>query len=141
MSATNFLARNVLQALFGRGSNDFGGFTSAPDLHLAASTSTPTDAGGNFTEPGGGVNYSRLDVSASDFNDATLADPSLLDNSAALTFPTASGAGWGTITHVGLFDAASGGNLLVFYALTTSRTINDGDTLSFAAGEFDTTLA
>ncbi len=140
MSATNFLSRNVLQALFGRASNNFGGFASPPDLHLAASTSTPTDAGANFSEPGGGVNYARIDLTAGDFNDATLANPSVIDNSAALTFGTASGAGWGTITHVGVFDALTAGNLLIFYALTTPRTINSGDTLSFSAGDFDTNL-
>lgn len=140
MSATNFLSRNILNALFGRGSNDFGGFSSPPDLHLAASTSTPTDAGANFTEPGAGVAYARIDLVAGNFLDATLANPSLLENGSALTFATATGAGWGTITHVGIFDALTTGNLLLFYALTTARTINNGDTLSFAAGEFDTNL-
>lgn len=139
MTATNLLSQAVLNALFARTSS-LGAFTSPPDLHLAASTSTPTDAGANFTEPGAGVNYSRLDVSNTDFLDATLANPSLLENGAALTFPTASGAGWGVITHVGLFNAASGGDLLIFYALTVAQTINDANTLSFSAGEFETTL-
>lgn len=138
--ATNFLSRNILNALFGRGSDDFGGFASAPDLHLGASTSTPTQAGANFTEPGAGVSYARVDITASDFVNATLADPSLITTGAAVTFPEASGVGWGTITHVGIFDALTGGNLLIILPLTVSRTVNDGDTLSFAAGEIDINL-
>lgn len=138
MSLTNRAAQAFLNSFFGRTSN-FGAFASAPDLHLAASTTTPTEAGGNFTEPVGNA-YARLDITSSDFNDATLADPSALDNSSALTFVQASGGSWGTITHVGVYDALSGGNLLLSLALSVSRTIDDGDTLSFSAGEFDVTL-
>lgn len=144
MSFTNFLAKHVLQSLFGRTST-LGAFANAAtqlDLHLGASTTTPNEAGGNFTEPGAGVSYARLDISASDFLDATEADPSLIENSAALTFPAASGAGWGTITHIGVFSSDVGGtnNLLMVLALDTPRTINAGETLSFSAGELEFTL-
>lgn len=139
MTATNFLSQAILNALFGRTGN-FGAFSSAPDLHLGASTSTPTQGGGNFTEPGAGVSYARVDLSSSGFNDATLADPSVLDNSSAITFATASGVGWGTITHIGVFDALTGGNLLLIVPLTVATLINSGSTLSVAAGNLDTTL-
>ena len=54
-------------------------------------------------------------------------------NAASVNFPTPS-AGWGLVTHIGLSDASTAGNLLVCTALTTSKTINSGDTVSFAAG-------
>jgi hypothetical protein len=35
------------------------------------------------------------------------------------------------VTHVGLSDASTAGNMLICIALTTSKTINSGDTVSF----------
>jgi hypothetical protein len=61
-------------------------------------------------------------------------------NAAQETF-TASGGNWGTITHWGLYDAETNGNLLIYGALDASRTINDGDSLTFAAGAIDITAA
>ena len=54
-----------------------------------------------------------------------------LTNSGACTFPQATAA-WGTITAFGIFDDASGGNLLYYGNLTASKTINSGDQLTFA---------
>lgn len=56
-----------------------------------------------------------------------------ISNAAAVNFPTPS-AGWGTVTYWGLFDASTSGNLLICAALTASKTINSGDTVSFAIG-------
>jgi hypothetical protein len=43
----------------------------------------------------------------------------------------------GTITHLGLWDAASAGNFLWGGALTASKTQNDGDPFEFASGAID----
>ena len=59
---------------------------------------------------------------------------------AAVEFVTATGA-WGTVTHVGIFDAASSGNLIAWAALTTSKAVTSGDVFRFNAGELDVTLA
>lgn len=45
-----------------------------------------------------------------------------------------------TVTHVGLWDAATGGNFLWGGALDTSRTLNSGDTFRIAVGDLDVTL-
>jgi hypothetical protein len=55
-------------------------------------------------------------------------------------FPIAS-AGWGTITHFGILDASTVGNLLYHGALTTSKTIATSDQLKIAAGDISVTLA
>ena len=52
-------------------------------------------------------------------------------NSGSVAFPTAT-LNWGTVVAVGIFDAASGGNLLYFGTLTTSKAVDNGDTASFA---------
>lgn len=62
------------------------------------------------------------------------------DNSAAIEFPAATGS-WGTVSHFGIFDAASAGNLLIHGAFTSSKTIATGDILRIAAGDLDVTAA
>ena len=55
-------------------------------------------------------------------------------NNGAVTFPAPT-ANWGVVTHFGLFDASTSGNQLLCAALTTQKTINNGDAApSFAAG-------
>jgi hypothetical protein len=55
-------------------------------------------------------------------------------NNAAITFPSPT-ANWGVVTHFGLFDASTSGNMLLCTALTTSKTINNGDAApSFGIG-------
>ena len=61
-------------------------------------------------------------------------------NNGAITFPTPT-AGWGTVTHFGIYDAASGGNLLFFGALTIAKTVNQADTVTFPAASLSITFA
>lgn len=39
-----------------------------------------------------------------------------------------------------LYDAATGGNLLAYAALTTAKTVQNGDTAQFSAGDITVTL-
>lgn len=137
MSFANRTAQALLNSLFGKTSN-FGALASAPTIYVALSTADPTEDGSGVAEPVGN-GYARVQTAASDWNTATLADPSLVDNANPITFPQASGA-WGTITHFALYDAATDGNYLGGGALGTSKAPGDGDTPSFAAGELDVTL-
>lgn len=59
---------------------------------------------------------------------------------ATVTFPVAT-ANWGTITHVAVMDASSGGNVLFWGAVTTSKTIETGDTFQITSGNLTITLA
>ena len=60
-------------------------------------------------------------------------------NAADITFPTAT-ANWGTVTHVALMDALTVGNVLMWSALDTSKTVNSGDTFKINAGDLDVTV-
>lgn len=60
---------------------------------------------------------------------------SITQNTSDVTFPTAT-ANWGTITHACLIDALTTGNILYWTALTASKTVNNGDTFKFLAGDF-----
>lgn len=100
--------------------------------HLALFTAAPNDAGGGTEVSTGG--YARKAIAFGAASGGTTS------NTGAVTF-TATGASWGSITHVGIFDASTAGNLLWHGALTTARTIGDGDSLDFAIGAVDLTLA
>ncbi len=54
-------------------------------------------------------------------------------NVAAITFNAVTGAQV-TVTHIGVYDASTAGNLLYFSALLQAKTLDIGDVLSFAIG-------
>jgi hypothetical protein len=106
-------------------------FTPPSTIYLALYTAAPTDAGGG-TEVSGG-SYARQSFTLS------AASGGATSNSADITFPTAT-ANWGTIVAVGIFDASTNGNLLMWGTLTTSKTVSSGDTFKIAAGDLDITI-
>lgn len=107
-------------------------FTQPTNLYVALFTAAPSDSGGG-TEVSG-TSYARTVCNTWD-----AASGGAIANTGAVTFPTAGGS-WGTVTHFGIFDASSAGNLIAWGALATSKTIGSGDTASFAAGDLDITL-
>lgn len=128
MSAlSNFLENELLDHSLGVGS-----YTMPVAVYLALFTSDPTDAGSGTEVSGSG--YARQAVTF------TAASGGATSNSSAETF-TASGGNFGTVTHFGIFDASSAGNLLWHGALLASKSINDGESLTFAIGDIDITLA
>jgi hypothetical protein len=120
------------QALLDHVLND-GTYTPPTNWFIALSTTTPTEAGGNFTEPSGN-GYARVSTAAADWNAASGTAPASKTNANAITFPAATGS-WGTVTHFGFFSASSGGTVQIWGALDTSQAIASGSTPSFAAGQ------
>lgn len=106
-------------------------YTPPSTVYLALFTTPTTDAGGG-TEVSGG-SYARQAVTLS------AASGGASENSADITFPQAT-ADWGTITHVALMDAETGGNMLMHTALDASKTVNNGDTFKINAGDLDVTV-
>lgn len=98
-------------------------------------TAAPSDTGGG-TEVAGNA-YARV---ATGTISVTGTAPTTATNSAAIEFAAASGGNWGTVTHAAIFDASTGGNMLAWAALTTSRTINDGDVFRIPASSLTVTL-
>jgi len=127
MPFSNFLANEILDEVFS------GNAYSPPGtFYLALYTVAPTASGGG-TEVSGN-SYARTATGSF----TTTAQQST--NAAAIEFPTATGS-WGTITHVGVFDASTSGNLLAFAAVTSSKVIGNGDVLRVPAGDLDINLA
>jgi len=120
-------------ALLDHSVND--GTMTVAGCFLALFTAAPSDAGGGTEVTGN--NYSRTSVPAASWAAASGGSKS---TSADVNFPTASGS-WGTITHIGLFDASTSGNLLWHGALTASKAIGSGDVFRMASGQLTLTLA
>jgi len=99
--------------------------------YLALFTSDPQDDASGTEVSGGG--YARQSASFTVSGDTA-------STSANIEFPTAT-ASYGTVTHVGVFDASTGGNLIAHAALTASKAIDTGDVFRVPAGDYDVTLA
>lgn len=125
MSFTNTFETTVLQWAF-----TTGAATRPTAWHVGLFTAAPGEAGGGTEVSGGSYARQSTSFTVSGNNAA---------NSAAIEWPTAS-ASWGTITHVAIFDAASGGNMLAYAALSASKTIGINDVLRIPAGDLDINL-
>lgn len=123
---SNYLENKLLDHSLGKTS-----FTMPATVRLALYTSDPTDADSGTEVTGGSYARQPLTVSA--------ASGGATANDADIEFPVAT-ANWGTITHVGIRDAGSGGNLLWHGALAASKAIDSGDQFKIAAGDLDVTL-
>jgi hypothetical protein len=101
-------------------------WTRPTTVYIALYTSNPT-AADTGTEVTGGAYVRRAIAFAAP---ATEIGRRTLRSNAEVAFPTAT-ADWGTITHVGIRDAATGGNLLFYGAVDNPRTLQVNDLLKF----------
>lgn len=138
MSAlSDYLEQKLLDYIFN------GDAFASPDTYIALFTSDPGDDGSG-TEVSGG-SYARVQVNPNGgaspaWNQAVVdGDGHLVDNGADIEFPTAT-ASWGTVTHMGIFDAATAGNLLWHGPLTASKAVGSGDSIKLSAGDLDLKL-
>ncbi len=111
-----------------------GSATRPTAWYVALYTAAPDDTGGGTEVSTGG--YARQSVTFG----AASSPGGTTSNTNTVSF-TASGAGYGTVSHIGIFDNVSGGNLLWHGSMTASKTVADGDTLEFSIGNIDLTLA
>jgi hypothetical protein len=113
-------------------------FPKPTDLKLDLYTAAPGEAGGGTKVTGG--SYAAVSRPPLDANwSAPDTTGGLTDNVADVVFPAPT-ANWGTASHTGVEDQS--GNPLLYGALTTPKTINNGDPApKFLAGAFDVTFA
>ena len=144
-AASNYLENKILDHVlkFGNGSLTVGtgsGYAPPATLYLALYTDSPGEAGAHtnevvLTTGGNATGYVRQAVtfaSAATGQSAT---------NATVTFPTAT-ANFGTISHVAVVDSAThnAGNVLFYGAVTTSKTIETGDTFQVSSGNLTISL-
>ena len=126
MSFSNFLETEILDHVFA------GAAYSAPSTkYLALFTAVADGEAGSVTEVTGG-GYARQTVAFTTSGNTT-------SNNAAVEYPTATG-NYGTVTHVGVYDASSSGNLMAYAALSSNKTIETGDVFRVPSGDLDITL-
>jgi len=124
---SDYLEALILNRCFKAGA--IGTLAAGPFLSLH--TAALVDAGTGAEVTGGA--YARKSTVATDWT-VSGTSPTQVANATAQAF-AAPTANWGTVTDVGIWDAATAGNLLYMATLTTSRIINSGDGApSFAAG-------
>ncbi|SNY95570.1 phage tail fiber protein [Halomonas sp. hl-4] len=130
---SNYLEQRMINATL-RGDN----FTApaVADLYLALFTSDPTDENTTANEVGE-TWYSRKQTGNWSSPSVDGEGRTRTDNSSSITFDAVQdddSAHTITITHIGIYDSDSAGNLLYHEALTTPKTLEVGDVISFAAG-------
>ena len=139
-AASNYLENKLLDHTLKYGTAPY---TGASTIYLALFNNTSTNTAANL-EAGtltdetstSGTAYSRKAVTF-----ATASSGSSATN-ATVTFDAAT-ANWGTITHVAVMDGgtAGSGNVLFWGAVTTSKTIETGDTFQVTSGNLTISLA
>jgi hypothetical protein len=144
-AASNYLENKILDHVlkFGNGSltvNAGSGYAPPATLYLALYTASPGEAGSHANEVlvgsgGTATGYVRQSVTF-----ATAASGASATN-ATVTFPTAT-YNFGTISHVAVVDSATAaaGNVLFYGAVTTSKTIETGDTFQVSSGNLTISL-
>lgn len=141
---TDYLENKIVDHVFRATS-----YASPTGLHVSLHTANPTDTGSVGEVSTAGTGYSRAPLAPSVSNwastngataGASTGTGGATSNKGTITFPTPT-ATWGTVTHFAIWDAATGGNALLYGTLNVSKTINTGDTVSFAPDSVTVTFA
>jgi len=106
--------------------------TSPTTVYAALFSAAPSDAAGGTELTGNG--YTRIAITMG------AAAAGAISNSAAVTFPTATGSNWAAATHFAIFDAATVGNMIAWGTLDASRTVLVGDNAEFAIAALAVTM-
>lgn len=128
-AASNYLEDKLLDHTLGNTA-----FTQPSNLYVGLFTA---DTGLETNSPSAEVSgngYARKTVSFANASSGSCA------TDATVTFDAATGS-WGTITHVAVMDASTSGNVLFYGAVTTSKTIESGDTFQISSGNLTISLS
>jgi len=107
-------------------------YTPASTVYIGLSTGSFNDDNSGTELSGNGYTRKAIAFDA--------ASGGATDNTSSVDFDAATGS-WGSVSHYGLFDASSSGNLLIHGAFSAAKTVASGDILRIAAGELDITAA
>jgi hypothetical protein len=100
-------------------------FTGVGTLYMSLHTASPGLTGTNEVS---GNAYARTVIAFGASASGTVT------NSGAVTFPAPTPSNWGTVTHFGIWDAATATNLYYQDALTNSVATSVGVAVSFPVG-------
>lgn len=123
MSMTDYLEDKILNAIF-KGTS----YTGPSNFYLALFTPDP----GETTEVSDSA-YARQEIVFSDVTDGTVSNTNLIEFAPAAV-------NYGVITHVGIYDSQTGGNLLFYKKLTASIVAGQGVGVSIQIGDLTVSL-
>ena len=121
---TNYLESKLIDHFLGTTS-----YTMPADVYVALFTVAPSDAGGGTEVTGG--SYARKIATFSAASSGATSNDSNIDFTG---MPAA------TTVAIGIFDALTTGNMLLYGTLTTNKTTDAGDTLRIATGDLDISI-
>jgi len=121
---TNDLENKLIEHFLGTTS-----YTMPADVYIALFTVAPADAGGGTEVTGG--SYARQIATFSGASSGATSNDSNIDFTG---MPAA------TTVAIGIFDASTSGNMLLYGTLTTNKTTDAGDTLRIATGDLDISI-
>ena len=127
MSFSNYLETEILDHVFSGNA-----YTAPSTLYLSLHTANPDEDGSGTEVSTSGTAYARATITFTTSGNTA-------SNTSAVEFSTAT-ANFGTVSHVGVWDASTSGNLLCYAALSSSKTIETGDVFRVPAGDLDITL-
>jgi len=104
-------------------------YTAPSAVYVALYTAAPSDSGGGTEVTGG--SYARQSAAFDAASGGATANTSNIDFTG---MPAC------TVVAVGVFDAASSGNLLVHGTLSANKTVDAGDILRIASGDLDISI-
>jgi len=125
------LCKELLDHVF-----DKGDYTSPTAIKVGLSSTLPTEAGTNITEPSGG--YAKQSTTGSDWATADGTDYAYTRNSSAITFGPVTGAAWAEQLYLCFYDQSD--NFLGFAELDDGITPDVGDSVNFAANAVEVRL-
>lgn len=124
MTISNYLEENIINHMLRNAA-----FTPVATIYTSLHTADPGETGASEVT-GGSYARQTVTLSAASGGGATSSTNQLdFTNMPAVT-----------VTHVGIWDALTAGNFYWGGALTTSKTLNGGDTFRIATGDLDITL-
>ena len=121
---SNYLENKLIDHFLGTTS-----FTAPAAVYVGLYTVAPDDTGGGTQVTGG--SYARQTATF------TASASGATSNSANIDF---AGMPAATVVAIGIFDASTAGNLLLWGTLTANKTTDAGDTLRIATGDLDISI-
>lgn len=109
-----------------------GAAYSVSQPYLALFINDPTDAGTGTECSWSG--YARQAMTFGSISNGSVS------TSGTITFPAVAGSNV-TVTHIGIYDASTSGNLLYHTPLDVSKTLGADDVMSVASGGISVTLS
>ena len=121
---TNYLENKLIDHFLGTAS-----YTMPTDVYVALFTVSPGESGGGTEVTGG--SYARQIATFSAASSGATSNDSNIDFTG---MPAA------TTVAIGIFDALTSGNMLLYGTLTANKTTDAGDTLRIATGDLDISI-